>query len=121
MTSLVPGTSADLTRGKAELPAENALLRHQLIILRRQIKRPVYRKIDRVLLVFSLVWFRPGNRRSLSSSRRRISRGPRELFRVFTEAHIESPLEQDHQVDEGDGSQQPPSSGRSAFEVSCSS
>ena len=50
-TSLVPGTSADLTRGKAELLAENALLRHQLIILRRQIKRPVYRKIDRVLLV----------------------------------------------------------------------
>jgi hypothetical protein len=52
MTSLVPGTSADLTRGKAELLAENALLLHQLIILRRQIKRPVYRKIDRVLLVF---------------------------------------------------------------------
>lgn len=51
-TSLVPGTFADLTRGKAELLAENALLRHQLIILRRQIKRPVYWKTDRVLLVF---------------------------------------------------------------------
>jgi putative transposase len=50
-TSLVPGTIADLTRGKAELLAENALLRHQLIILRRQIKRPVYRNTDRVLLV----------------------------------------------------------------------
>ena len=67
MTSLVPGTSADLTRGKAELLAENALLRHQLIILRRQIKRPVYRKIDRVLLVFSLVL------RSLSSDRKHMS------------------------------------------------
>ncbi len=51
-TSLVFGTLADLTRGKAELLAENALLRHQLIILRRQIKRPVYQKTDRVLLVF---------------------------------------------------------------------
>ncbi len=51
VTSLVPATFADLTRGKAELLAENALLRHQLIILHRQIKRPVYRKTDRVLLV----------------------------------------------------------------------
>ena len=51
MTSLVLGTLADLTRGKAELLAENALLRHQLIILRRQIKRPGYRKTDQLLLV----------------------------------------------------------------------
>jgi putative transposase len=51
-TSLVLGTFADLTRGRAELLAENALVRHQLIILHRQIKRPVYRKTDRVLLVF---------------------------------------------------------------------
>jgi hypothetical protein len=50
-TSLVLGTFADLTRGKAELLAENALLRQQLIILRRQIKRPVCRKTDRLLLV----------------------------------------------------------------------
>jgi hypothetical protein len=40
-----------LTRGKAELLAENALLRQQLIILRRQVKRPVYQKTDRILLV----------------------------------------------------------------------
>ncbi len=50
-TSLVFSTLADLTRDKAELVAENALLRHQLIILRRQMKRPVYRKTDRLLLV----------------------------------------------------------------------
>jgi putative transposase len=50
-TSLFLGTLPDLTRGKAELLVENALLRHQLIILRRQIKCPVYRKTDRVLLV----------------------------------------------------------------------
>jgi putative transposase len=51
-TSLVLGTFADLIRGKAELLAENALLRQQLIILRRQIKRPMYKKTDRLLLVF---------------------------------------------------------------------
>ena len=50
-TSLVLGTLADMTRGKSELLAENALLRHQLIILRRQVKHPVYLKTDRFLLV----------------------------------------------------------------------
>ena len=50
-TSFVLGTLADLTRGKAELLAETALLRQQLIILRRQVKHPVCRKTDRLLLV----------------------------------------------------------------------
>jgi hypothetical protein len=50
-TSLLLDTLADLARGKSELIAENALLRHQLMILRRQIKRPIYRKADRLLLV----------------------------------------------------------------------
>ena len=50
-TSLLLDTLADLARGKSELIAENALLRHQLMILRRQIKRPTYRKADRLLLV----------------------------------------------------------------------
>lgn len=44
-------TIADLTRGKTELVAENALLRQQLVILRRQIKRPACTNTDRVLLV----------------------------------------------------------------------
>jgi putative transposase len=49
--SLALGTLADLTRGKSELLAENALLRHQLIILRRQIKLPICQRKDRLLLV----------------------------------------------------------------------
>ncbi len=44
-TALVLGTLADLTRGKSELLAANALLRHQLIVLRRHIKRPIYPRI----------------------------------------------------------------------------
>ncbi len=50
-TSLTLGTVAALARTKSELVAENALLRQQLIILRRQVKRPVCAKTDRVLLV----------------------------------------------------------------------
>jgi hypothetical protein len=50
-TSLMVGTLTDLTRSKSELVAENALLRQQLIILRRHVKRPVYVRRDRILLV----------------------------------------------------------------------
>jgi putative transposase len=50
-TSLQLGTVTDLARNKSELIAENALLRQQPIILRRQVKRPVFKKTDRMLLV----------------------------------------------------------------------
>src|SRR5215831_2306797 len=50
-TSLLLGAMADLGRNKSELVEENALLRHQLIILKRQVKRPVCTKADRLLLV----------------------------------------------------------------------
>ena len=43
--------AVDLARGKSALVAENALLRQQLILLRRQVKRPVCTKTDRILLV----------------------------------------------------------------------
>jgi putative transposase len=53
LTSSFPlQTLADLGRSKSELVAENALLRQQLIILKRQVKRPACTKTDRVLLVF---------------------------------------------------------------------
>jgi putative transposase len=50
-TSLLLLTLTDLARSKSELVAENALLRQQLIILRRQVKRPACTKRDRTLLV----------------------------------------------------------------------
>jgi putative transposase len=49
--SLTLGTVADLARTKSELVAENALLRQQLIVLRRQVKRHACAKGDRMLLV----------------------------------------------------------------------
>ena len=50
-TSFLLGTIADLARGRSELLVENALLRQQLIILHRQIKRPACKKTDRFLLL----------------------------------------------------------------------
>ena len=56
--SLVVGTLADMTRGKGELIAENALLRQQVIILQRQTKRPQVTQHDRGLLVLLARWTR---------------------------------------------------------------
>jgi len=50
-TSLPLSTLTDLGRSKSELLAENALLRQQLIVLKRQVKRPTFTKTDRILLV----------------------------------------------------------------------
>jgi putative transposase len=52
LTSSLPlQTLSDLGRSKSELIAENALLRQQLIILRREVKRPSISRTDRILLV----------------------------------------------------------------------
>ena len=82
-TSLVLGTLVDLTRGKAELLAENALLRHQLVILRRQVKRPVYRKIDRLLLVLLARTVRAWRQALFLVQPETLLRWHRELFHVF--------------------------------------
>ena len=81
--SLVLGTFADLTRGKAELLAENALLRQQLIILRRQIKRPVCKRTDRLLLVFLARMVRAWKQALFLVQPETLLRWHRELFRLF--------------------------------------
>ena len=48
---LVAGFVSDLTRSKADLLAENALLRQQLIVVKRQVKRPQFSDADRLRLV----------------------------------------------------------------------
>src|SRR5258708_18698530 len=94
-TSLLLGTLADLTRGKSELLAENALLRHQLIILRRQIKRPVYRKTDRLLLVLLARIGRTWKQAIFIVQPETLLRWHRELFRMFwkriSKAHMRKP------------------------------
>ncbi len=47
----VMGTGSDLLRSRAQLLAENAFLRQQLLVLRRSVKRPAVTPVDRALLV----------------------------------------------------------------------
>jgi putative transposase len=48
---LFPNAAIDLTRSKSELVLENMLLRQQLIVLKRQVKRPALTWRDRTLFV----------------------------------------------------------------------
>jgi putative transposase len=48
---LIIGILSDLTRSRADLMVENALLRQQLIVLNRQVKRPQLSSSDRIRLV----------------------------------------------------------------------
>ena len=49
--SLALNTALDLTRSRLELMLENALLRQQLIVLKRQVKGPKFTWRDRALFV----------------------------------------------------------------------
>ena len=54
VTSIAAGSLFDLTRSRTDLLAENALLRQQLIILKRQVQRPRLTHGDRLrLLLFA--------------------------------------------------------------------
>jgi hypothetical protein len=57
-TSAALGILSDLVRTKPQLIIENALLRQQLIVLTRSVKRPHFTDVDRSLLVLfaSRVW-----------------------------------------------------------------
>jgi len=44
--SRIGSTVGDLTRTRATLVAENALLRHQLVVFQRQVGRPVFTPAD---------------------------------------------------------------------------
>ncbi len=54
--NVVTGTLADLPRSRAELLAENALLRQQLIVLHRQVKTPRLTWRERLPFLFLARW-----------------------------------------------------------------
>lgn len=56
--SLAGGLAADLVRSKQDLMLENALLRQQLLVLNRSVKRPARTATDRGLLVLLARWLR---------------------------------------------------------------
>jgi putative transposase len=82
VTSLPLATLTDLGRSKSELVAENALLRHQLTILQRQVKRPSITRTDRVLLVLLSRLVRAWKQALFIVQPETLLRWHRELFRL---------------------------------------
>lgn len=82
-TSLMLDTVADLFRSKPQLVAENALLRQQLVILRRQVKRPVCTNTDRMLLILLARAVRTWKQALLIIQPETLLRWHRKGFRLF--------------------------------------
>ena len=82
-SSLLLGTLVDLGRSKSELIAENALLRQQLIMLKRQVNRPACTKTDRILLVLLARAVRAWKQALFLVQPDTLLRWHRELFRLY--------------------------------------
>ena len=80
---LLTGTVADLARTKPELIAENAFLRQQLIVLRRQVRHPRCSPADRALLVLLAGRLRTWRQALLLVQPDTLLRWHRQLFRRF--------------------------------------
>jgi hypothetical protein len=80
---LVSGVLSDLSRSRIDLVVENALLRQQLIVLKRRVKRPALINSDRFRLVF-LSHFTKFWKQSLHIVQpETLLRWHRELFRIY--------------------------------------
>jgi putative transposase len=79
--SLPRGGLADSLRSRTELIAENALLRQQLIIVQRAVKRPTLRKRDKFLLIVLASKLRSWKQALLIIQPDTLLRWHRELFR----------------------------------------
>ena len=82
---------ADLGRSNSELIAENALLRQQLIILRRQVKQPACTKTDRILLVLLARLVRTWQQALVIVQPDTLLRWHRELFRRYWKRKSKAP------------------------------
>jgi putative transposase len=82
-SSSLLSTLADLSRSKTELVAENALLRQQLLILKRQVKRPACTNTDCILLVLLARLVRTWQQALLIVQPETLLRWHRELFRLY--------------------------------------
>src|SRR5215472_15128119 len=95
LTSTLPlQTLADLGRSKSELVAENTLLRQQLIILKRQVKRPTCTKTDRALLVLLARLVRTWHQALLIVQPDTLLRWHQELFRLYWKRKSKTPTHQ---------------------------
>ncbi len=82
-TPLLIGTLADLARRKPALVLENALLRQQLVILQRSVRRPRYTPTDRALLVLLVSRLRTWRQALLIVQPETVLRWHRQLFTRF--------------------------------------
>lgn len=90
----IASAARDMVRTRAELVAENALLRQQLIVLRRQSKRPSFNDGDRLWMVF-LASLNPAWRRALHLVQpATLLRWHREMFRLLWRRRSRSPGQQ---------------------------
>ena len=81
-SSLPLQTLADLGRSKSELVAENALLRQQLIVLKRRVKQPACTNTDRLILVLLARLVRTWKQALFIVQPETLLRWHRELFRL---------------------------------------
>ena len=79
--ALVPNAAIDLTRSRTELILENALLRQQLIVVSRQVKRPALTWRDRALFVLLASKLRTWKQALLIVQPETLLRWHRDLFR----------------------------------------
>jgi hypothetical protein len=113
-TSLLLGALTDLLRSKSPLVAANALLRQQLILLSRQIKRPVYARKDRILLVLLARMVRTWTHALLIVQEDDAPALASPGISIVVEGHVQSggsqteDLHGDRGGDQGNGSGQPP-------------
>jgi hypothetical protein len=84
LLKLIVGVLASLVRSRAELQAENLVLRQQINVLRRGLpKRPALNNTDRLLFVWLYHWF-PGVLEAVAILRpETILRWHRAGFRVY--------------------------------------
>ena len=80
---VVVGLMRDLTRSRDQLIAENALLRQQLIVASRKVKRPVFKPHERGLMVLLASIVRGWRDAVLLVKPETILRWHREGFRLF--------------------------------------
>jgi putative transposase len=80
---LVGGTAADLVKSKDQLVMENALLRQQVIVLKRQVARPQLTAKDRSLLVVLASRVKDWRNAVLMVKPETVLRWHREGFKLF--------------------------------------
>ncbi len=88
---LVPGLAADLVRSRPELLAENALLRQQLIVAQRQVKRPAFRPGERGIVVALSAVLRGWRQSTLLVRPETVLRWHRDGFKIFWKRRSKQP------------------------------